>query len=124
MTILVEAEVILQSGESETRIVDLTISSPQDFIPKLLFEVRREFTDNVRLPPGSPRIYVLSERDKPIRIAPNASVEPLLKWNGIYFESGANLVQHKFRVCQKTRLNLKKGPFLTINLLKEAVFGQ
>ena len=96
VTILVEVEVILTSGESETRIVELVVGGPDEFIPHLLEEVRRAFTDNVTLPLGEHRIYVLSERDKPIRVTTTGNLDPLFRWKGIHFDN--NFIQHKFRV--------------------------
>lgn len=98
ISILVEVELFLLSGESETRIVEVTVAGPNEFISKLLSEVHKEFTDNIRLPVGhfQHRIYILNEKEKLIRITTAASVEPLFKWNGIYFDNA--MIQHKFRV--------------------------
>jgi len=100
ISILVEVEVFLLSGESETRIVEVSVTSPNAFISKLLAEVHREFTDNIRLPVGNfkHRIFILNEKEKLIRITTAATVEPLFKWNAIYFDN-PSMIQHKFRVC-------------------------
>ena len=92
----------------------MNISNAAEFIPALLAEIRRSFTDSIKLPQGEHRIYVLNEKEKSIRISNRSNLEPLFKWNGIYFQD--NMIQHKFRVSFEYFKNFreKKSNFLEL----------
>jgi len=65
-----------------------------------LEQVRLNFTDEVKLSTynTNPKIFLVNEKDKNVRIPADNSATSLFKWHGIYFDNTQNFVQVKLRI--------------------------